>query len=100
MANQLTVISGRKAGEERKIPLPEEKFKHFRNVVGVVLQDAQNTWGDLWNELQGEVVDGVLVLPESGKALKPRCGWPEFLEKMWILKHQLDYAKRFSDGTA
>lgn len=98
MAVQLTVISGSNPGDGRTILRPDEKFKHFRNVTGSVLQDAQNTWAELWRELQGEVVDGVMVLPEADKGFKPKCGWPEFLERMWILKRQLDYAQRFSEG--
>lgn len=98
MAKQLTVITGGKPGEERKVLLPEEKFKHFRNVAGVVLQDAQDTWTELWDQLQGEVVDGVMILPDAENGFKPKCGWAEFLEKMWLLKHKLDYARRFCDG--
>jgi hypothetical protein len=98
MANQLTVISRNGPAEGRKVLLPKEKFKHFRNVTGAVLQDAQDIWADLWNELQGEVVDGVMILPDAEKGFKPKCGWPEFLEKMWLLKHKLDYANRFCDG--
>ena len=98
MAKQFTVISGNRPAEARTILLPEEKFKHFRNVMGVVLQDAQKTWGELWDELQGEVVDSVMVRPDAEHGFRPKSGWPEFLEKMWILRHQLDYARRFSEG--
>ncbi|MGV8074644.1 MAG: hypothetical protein AB2L11_08830 [Syntrophobacteraceae bacterium] len=98
MAKQLTLISGNKPGEGRKVLLPEEKLKHFKNATGVVLQNAQDTWAELWNELQGKVVDGVMILPNAEKGFKPQCGWPEFLEKMWILKHQLDYAKNFVES--
>ena len=98
MVTQLTVISCDKLDTERKVLLPEGKFKHFQNVLGVVLQDAQNTWADLWKELQDEVTEGFMVLPQAQKGFSPQCGWPEFLEKMWLLKHYLDYAKRFSEG--
>lgn len=98
MERQLKVIPGNaKSVAERGYLLPEEKFKHFCNIMGVVLGEAQDTWGDLWNELQGEVTDGVLILPEAGAGFVPRCGWPEFLEKMWLLKHYLDHAKKFSE---
>ncbi|MDY0041431.1 MAG: hypothetical protein RBS57_14060, partial [Desulforhabdus sp.] len=63
-----------------------------------VLQDAQTTWGEIWKELQGEVTDGCMVLPQAENGFNPRCGWPEFLEKMWLLKHYLDYASRFSSS--
>ncbi len=99
MAMQLTVISGNMSAKELTILRPEDRFKHFRNVTGAVLQDAQNAWAELWKELQGEVVDGVMVIPDAERGFKPKCGWPEFLEKMWVLKHQIDYAKRFSEGS-
>jgi hypothetical protein len=98
MPAQLTVVSSNRSGAERKILLPEEKFKHFRNVIGAVLEDAQDTWGELWDEFQGEATDGVMVLAKVEEGFKPQCGWPEFLEKMWLLKHYLDHAKRFSEG--
>lgn len=98
MTRHLTVISSDRPDEERKVLLPEGKFKHFRNILGVVLQDTQDTWAELWRELEGEVTHGVMILPSGEKGSQPRCGWPEFLEKMWLLKHYLDYAKRFTEG--
>ena len=98
MARQLTVISGSGPVKERKVLQPDDQLKHFKNVAGVVLQDAQDTWADLWEELQGEAVDGVVVLGDGRQAPRPKSGWPQFLEKMWLLKHQLDYARRFCEG--
>jgi hypothetical protein len=60
------------------------------------MQDALNVWAELWAELEGRVTSGVMVLPEAENGFKPSCGWPEFLEKMWVLKHYLDFTKRFS----
>ncbi|HBD07935.1 MAG TPA: hypothetical protein DCZ69_06705 [Syntrophobacteraceae bacterium] len=98
MATQLTVISCDKPDPDRKVLLPEGKFKHFQNILGVVLRDAQDTWADLWEELQDQVTDGVMVLPSAEEGFRPQCGWPEFLEKMWLLKHYIDHARRFSEG--
>ncbi|MHC1729876.1 MAG: hypothetical protein AB9866_28395 [Syntrophobacteraceae bacterium] len=97
MAKQFTVISGNRLSGERTVLLPEEKFRHYQNIVSEVLGDAQNTWGELWQEFQGKVVDGVLILPDAQRGFKPKCGWPEFLEMMWLLKHYIDYARRFSE---
>jgi hypothetical protein len=97
MARELKVISGNKMdGVSHRILGSDEKLKHFQNTIGVVLQDAQRTWADVWKELQGQVVDGALILPEAEKGFKPECGWPEFLEKLWLLKHYLDYATQFT----
>ncbi|MCK8601803.1 hypothetical protein [Desulfoferrobacter suflitae] len=99
MTKQLRIVSANGQEKPSRVLRPEQKFKHFRNVTGAVLQDAQDTWGELWEELQGAVVDGVLVLSDGKQGHQPKCGWPQFLEKMWILKHQLDYASRFCRET-
>jgi len=99
MTREFKVISN--TGEEQhayRVLGPEEHLRHFRNVTGSVLQNALDTWGDLWKEFQGTVTHGRLVTPEAAKGFQPKCGWPEFLERMWLLQHYLDYAKRFCDG--
>ena len=102
MEDKFKVISDADEGEQHtyKVMLPEEKLRHFRNVTGSVVQDALDTWGDIWNELQGSVTHGVMVTSQAEKGFKPECGWPQFLEKMWLLKHYLDYIKRISEGKA
>ena len=76
----------------------EKKLLHFRNVSVSVLQDALDTWGEIWDQLQGTITHGVMIVPEAEKNFEPECGWPQFLEKMWLLRHYLDYARRFCDG--
>ncbi len=100
MPRQFKVLSGRAEREEHTymVALPEEKLRHFRNISSSVLQDAQDTWGEIWDQFQGSVTHGVMVTPEAEQGFIPECGWPEFLEKMWALKHYLDYAKRFCEG--
>jgi len=73
---------------------------HFRNVTGSVVQDAQDTWGEIWDQLQGSLTHGIMIMPEVEKNFQSECGWPEFCEKLWLLKHYLDHAKRFCDGKA
>ncbi|MGA1870875.1 MAG: hypothetical protein ACMUJM_20250 [bacterium] len=97
MARQFKVISTtNKEGENtRKIITSEEKLRHLQNVTGSIIQDAHDTWAEIWNELKGSVTDGVMILPEAERGhFKPRCGWCEFLEKIWLLKHYLDCAKK------
>jgi len=100
MPRQFKILSGQAEREEHtyNVVLPDEKLRHFRNVSSSVLQDAQDTWGDIWDQLQGSVTHGFMVTPEAEDGFRPECGWPEFLEKMWALKHYLDYAKRFCEG--
>jgi len=100
MPKRFKVVSNTAGVEERtyKVVLPEERLRYFRNVTGSVLQDALDTWGDIWDEFQGSVTHGAMISPEVEKGFRPKCGWPEFLERMWLLKHRLDYAKRLCDG--
>ena len=79
-----------------KAPSPQVELKHFRNVTGSVVQDALNVWADLWGELQNGAACGSVIDPEVKKGFKPSCGWSEFLEKMWVLRHHLDFVARFS----
>ncbi len=100
MPRQFKILSGRPEEEGRacQVLAPEEKLKHFRNINGSILQDALDTWGGIWDQLQGSVTHGFMITPEAETGFRPECGWPEFLEKMWLLKHYLDNAKRFCDG--
>ena len=81
-----------------RIVSQEDKLRHFRNVTSSVLQDSLDTWADIWNEMEDSVTSGHLVSPDVKEGFTPNCGWPEFLEKFWLLKHYLDYAKRYCDG--
>ena len=99
MPRQFKVISNTTSKNElhtHKRITTQEKLKYFQEITASVLQDAQDTWADLWNEFQGVVTEGVVISRDAEKGnFKPACGWPEFLEKMWLLKHHLDYAYRF-----
>jgi len=77
----------------------ESALKNFRYVVASVNGDAQKVWADMWNELRDGVTPGGVVLPTESEGFAPACGWPEFLEKMWLLKHYLDYVHRFCDAS-
>jgi hypothetical protein len=80
-------------GEDRAAT--DRKLKSFRYVVASVNDDALSAWSDLWNELKGGVTPAGAVTPQMQEGFKPACGWPEFLEKFWLLKHYLDYTHRF-----
>ena len=100
MAHKFTVISNtREEAPTYRVLRREDPLRHFRNVTGSVLQNALETWRDLWQELQGgTVTPDALATPEAVKGFVPRCGWPEFLEKMGLLEHYLDSAKKFCEG--
>ncbi len=90
-------------------PGDPDPLKHFRNVTRSVTQDALNVWADIWAELENDAACGVVAgLDAEGvraqnvpagspeKGFEPSCGWPEFLEKMWVLRQNLDFLARFS----
>jgi hypothetical protein len=79
-----------------RVPSSQVELTHFRNVTNSVVQDALNVWSDIWGELEGDVACGAAVAPEDGKGFTPSCGWPAFLEKMWVLRQNLDFLSRFS----
>jgi hypothetical protein len=78
---------------------PERALKNFRYVVANVNDDALKVWADLWDEMHQSVTPGGMVLPEMSKGFVPPGGWPEFLEKFWLLKHYLDYIHSFCDAS-
>lgn len=75
---------------------PERTLKSFRYLVHSVNQNALSVWADLWKEMQGSVGASGQVMPGMQEGFQPACGWPEFLEKFWLLKHYLDCVHRFS----
>jgi hypothetical protein len=79
-----------------RVPPSQIEVTHFRNVTSSVVQDALNAWSDIWGELEGDVAHGAAVAPEQNKGFTPSCGWPAFLEKMWVLRQNLDFLARFS----
>ena len=87
-----------KSGNENVESKPSSntpELQDFKNVTNNLVQDALTVWADLWAELEGQVEpDG--DAHEKDKAFEPTCGWNEYLEKMWVLKHYLDFVKRLS----
>jgi hypothetical protein len=77
----------------------ERALKNLRYVVAAVNDDALKAWEVLWNELRQGVTPGGMVLPEMSKGFVPSCGWPEFLERFWLLKHYLEYIQRFCEAS-
>lgn len=73
---------------------PERALKNFRYIVASVNDDALKAWADLWEQLKDGVTPAGMVLPAMQQGFKPSCGWAEFLEKFWLLKHYLDYTHR------
>jgi hypothetical protein len=78
---------------------PVDGFEHLLRVAGSVNQDAQQVWAQLWNEIRPHVTAAGAASPDLEKGFVPACGWPEFLERMWLLKHYLDSVRRICQET-
>ncbi len=70
------------------------QLDHLLKVAGSISQDANKTWAEIWSELKQLTTGGGLIVPDAKKGFVPECGWPEFLEKFWLLKHYLDSLQR------
>ena len=73
---------------------PLGQLEHLLKVAGGVTQDANKAWAGIWGELKRCSTPGGMILPEAQDGFVPACGWPEFLEKFWELKHYLDSIQR------
>ncbi|MCU0917247.1 MAG: hypothetical protein MUC88_22190 [Planctomycetes bacterium] len=79
-----------------RVPSSQVELAHFRHVTNSVVQEALNAWSEIWGELDGDVAHGAAVAPPDERGFTPSCGWPAFLEKMWVLRQNLDFLSRFS----
>jgi hypothetical protein len=73
---------------------PLDQARHLLRVVASVNGDAQHVWTQLWNEIKPQVSPAGAPLPALQQGFVPPCGWNEFLERMWLLKHYLDSVHR------
>lgn len=65
------------------------------SVMASVTSDAAKSWDRLWRQLKPCTTENLLVLPSASEGFKPECGWAEFLEEFWLLKHYIDFTGRF-----
>lgn len=79
-------------------PKPTSESEHLLKVAASVVHDASGVWSEMWHEFRPYVTPGGVVRPEMQKGFVPACGWSEFLEKLWLLKHYLDSAERICRG--
>jgi hypothetical protein len=93
---RLVKFDGEEAQTVAKAVPPQVELSHVRTVTSGVVQDALNVWADIWGELEGAVVSGTAIDSEAQERFQPSCGWPEFLEKMWVLRGHLEFMARFS----
>lgn len=68
----------------------ERALKGFRYVVASINDNALAVWAELWHEFHQQVTPSGVVTPQLEQGFVPSCGWAEFFEKFWLLKHYLD----------
>lgn len=73
---------------------PLSYAEHLLKVACSVSQDANRAWADVWAELHRHVTPNGVVTPDAQQGFVPECGWPEFLEKLWLVKHYIDSIQR------
>lgn len=67
---------------------------HLLKVAGSVNRDALDVWAQLWGEFKPHMTSSGALLPTMEKGFVPACGWPEFMERVCLLKHYLDSVSR------
>lgn len=77
------------------------KLRHFRGIAASVMSDAKRLINEMIEECREEERDAMWIL--EGKEIRqpeiPTCGWQEFREKLNMLEHYIDYAKRLCEGS-
>lgn len=88
----------RNQGDEctvRKLVTGEERLRHFKAVVSSMNKEAKSVWTEIFDELKCVATPGNMIISDVVKPnFTPACGWPEFMEKIWLLKHYLDHTGR------
>jgi len=101
----MTVEQRRKASiarlaEEEPAVIPMTalvQLEHLLKVASSISQDANKTWAQMWGEFKRLTTGGGMIVAEAKQGFVPECGWPEFLEQFWLLKHYLDSIQRICD---
>jgi len=73
---------------------PLVELEHLLKVAGSVAQDASKAWAEIWEQLRDCAGAAGTDGPVAEDGFVPSGGWPEFLEKLWELKHYLDSIQR------
>ena len=76
---------------------PMLELEHLLKVAGSVTNDANKVWADIWTEFKKISTSSGMITPDAKEGFIPSCGWPEFLEKFWMLKHYLDSVQRICE---
>jgi hypothetical protein len=76
------------------------RMRHFRSVAASLMRDALTLWEDIWIACEDpRSVDEILEGVPPPRQRMPACGWEELRNKLHELRHYIDQAKRFCDGS-
>jgi hypothetical protein len=85
---------------KREIERTNAKLRHFRGIAAGVLKDACQVWQQIWDVCQDpRTCDEILEGIQEPLSQIPTCGWAEFREKLYLLRHYLDYTHRLCSGS-
>lgn len=84
----------------RELERANAQMRHFRAVAASLVNEALKVWAEIWRVCEDrrtpdEILNGKTE-PEDGI---PACGWDELRQKLYLLRHYLDYSKRLCDGS-
>lgn len=83
------------ASQPQSVPFsPLTEMEHLLKVAASITQDANDVWTDIWTQVKPLTASEGKAGEQQEAGFVPPCGWPEFLEKLWLLKHYLDSVQR------
>ena len=77
----------------------EQMLKNLRYVVASINDEALKAWTEMWEQLRTGVTPAGAVLPDMQQGFTPPCGWSQFFETFWLMKHYLDYVHRLCEDS-
>lgn len=70
---------------------PLAQMEHLLRVVASISHDAQDAWADIFAQVKPHSGRGGGSPPPALEGSPaPACGWQEFIERLWLLKHYID----------
>ena len=86
--------------DEMEVERINAKLRHFRGIAANVMKEAMKVWQQIWEECSDpRTCDDILGGDDTQDGEIPLCGWPEFMEKLHLLGHYIDYTKRLCEGS-
>jgi len=86
--------------DEWQIERASARLRHFRGIAASVMNEALRIWQEIWeSSLDTRTCEEILEGADESKDRIPSCGWPEFRERLYLLRQYIDYARRLCEGS-